>query len=331
MAKPGPKASWDIIRSVSVTEIAREANRPVSVAVIGPPALRAEAVQALFKSEVPAQTEDGQPILTALPEPAFIQGYEAVDEEAKFPQQEGVFDFVIDVGGQRDAPPAGLVIYSLSELGGWDSTLDRILDDKPTLMLALARNFPAFRRRVAQRIISETASANAKFSLVTGIAEAFPLLREIGFPVAILSDVIVLTKNQALMSLRLAAAYGLPLDYQARLKDLLPILANALGWRALARELVGLVPVVGVLIKPTIAYAGTATLGKAAQLYYETGERITPSHAKQIYEEAYRIGKTRVKELAANLRRSRKSKAQVLPDQVENQEMAPNEKREELL
>jgi len=299
--KPGPMGSWNLIKSVSVTAIAREANRPVSIAIIGPAERRAEAIQALFTSPGPdsGTTEE---MSLALPETPFIQGYDSLSEEAKFPRQVGVYDFVIDVGGSREGAPEDVIVYSIAELGGWEATLDRILEDKPTLMLALGRNFPVFRRRVAQRVINETAGANAQFSLVTGIAEAFPLLHEIGLPAVVLSDVIVLTKNQTLMTLRLAATYGLPLDYKSRLKELGPILVNALGWRSVARELAGLIPVIGFLLKPTIAYAGTVTIGKTAQLYYETGEQVTSAQARRIYKEAYEVGKGRVRELAASLR-----------------------------
>ncbi len=289
MGKPGPKGAWDIIKSMSVTEIAREANRPLSVAVVGPEAVRAEAIRALFQTD--AQDGLALPSPVAVPEPAFVQGYESLTEDAKFPRQTGVYDFVIDVGnGSREGAPEGLVVYSVAELGGWEATLDRIMEDKSALVMALARNFPVFRRRAAQKIISDTASANAQFSLVTGVAEAFPILREIGFPGAALSDVIILTKNQTLMTLRLAAAYGLPLDYKSRMKEIAPILANAFGWRAIARELVGLIPVVGFLAKPAIAYAGTATVGRAAQLYYETGEQVTSAQAKRNLQRIAGIG-----------------------------------------
>ena len=303
---PRPKGAWDIIKSVSVTAIAREADRPLSVAVIGPPERREEAIRALFTPDATHPQEAGQPPAPlSLPQSPFIQGYDSLSEEAKFPRQAGVYDFVIDVGVGREGAPADLVVYSLAELGGWEATLDRILDDKPNLMLALGRNFPTFRRRVAQKIINDTSSANAQFSLVTGVVEAFPILREIGLPGAAFSDVIVLTKNQTLMTLRLAATYGLPLDYKSRMKELAPILINSFGWRAVARELVGLIPVVGFFAKPAIAYAGTATVGRAAQLYYETGEKVTSAQAKKIYQEALAVGRVRVRELASSMRKGR--------------------------
>jgi uncharacterized protein (DUF697 family) len=299
---PGPKGFWDILKSVSVTEIAREANRPVSLAVVGPPERRAEALQALFGEDMPGRLAD---TARALPESPFVQGYDAMTAEAKFPRQPGIYDIVIDVGGDRTDAPEGTPIYTISELGGWESTLERILDDKPGLILPLARNFPVFRRRVSQLLIAQTAGVNAQFALITGVAEQIPLLGAIGLPTTSISDIIVLTKNQIMLVLRLAAAYGLEVDYKSRSKELIPILGNAFGWRAIARELVGAVPVIGFLPRAMIAYAGTVTVGRAAQLYYETGEQVTAAHARKLYRDAYEASRERVKAMAESLRGGR--------------------------
>jgi uncharacterized protein (DUF697 family) len=299
----GAKGFWDIIKSVSVAEIAREANRPLSVAVVGTPERRAEAMQRLFAAEEQARNAEIVKA-RALPEPPFVQGFDGMSEEAQFPRQAGVFDLVIDVGGGREGAPEGTLIYSVVELGGWEQTLDRILEDRPELALPLARNFPVFRKRVAQRLITQTATANAQFALVTGVAEALPITA-ILLPVNSLSDIVILTKNQVMLTLRLAAAYGLSVDYKSRMKELAPILANAFGWRAIARELVGAVPFIGFLPRAMIAYAGTVTVGKAAQFYYETGETVTTSQVKRLYQEAYEASREKVRALAETLRGGR--------------------------
>ena len=298
---PGPKGFMAIMKSVSVTEIAREAQRPISVAVIGAQERREEAIQALYGTDLPGQLADA-PQARALPEQPYVQGYDAMTVEAKYPRQPGIYDFVIDVGGGREGAPEGTLVYSIAELGGWESTLERILDDQPALLLPLARNFPVFRRRVAQRLITQTATVNAQFSLITGIVEQIPFMGWIGLPGTALSDIIVLTKNQIMLALRLAAAYGLEVDYASRLKELAPIIANAFGWRAVARELVGAVPVIGFLPRAMIAYAGTVTVGKAAQFYYETGEEVTAAQARRLYRDAYAAGRDRVRALADKLR-----------------------------
>ena len=284
----GTKGFWDVIKKVSVAEIAKEANRPLSMAIVGTPEQRSEAIKALCLEQ-------------ALPDATYIEGFEAMTEEAGFPRQPAVFDFVIDMGTGRSGAPEGVLIYAVEELGGWESTLERILDDRGELALPLARNFPAFRRPVSQRIIAQTATANAQFALITGITAAVPLL---GFllPVNGLSDILILTKNQSMMALRLAAASGLSVDPKKRMKELAPILGNAFGWRAIARELVGIVPGVGFLIKAMIAYAGTVTVGKAVQIYYETGEQVTTAQLRRFYQEAYIASKDKVRAIADSLR-----------------------------
>ncbi len=296
----GPKDFWKVISSVSIAEISRAAERPLSVALIGPDELRRVATQALYADDAQGKITEGK--VRSLPQSPFVQGYDALTEAAGFPQTAGVFDLVIDLGVGREAAPDGLLIYALGDIGGWDATLDRILEDRPDLSLALARNFPVFRRRVANRIILETATANAQFSLITGVTAAFPLLGAL-LPISALSDILALTKNQAMMTLRLAAAYGLSLDYKSRMKEVAPVLLNAFGWRAVARELIGALPFGGFIAKGVISYAGTVAIGKATQAYYETGEKVTGEQARRYYLEAYAAGKERVKALAANLRK----------------------------
>jgi uncharacterized protein (DUF697 family) len=299
----GAKGFWDIIRSISVADIARQANRPISVAIVGDAEKRAEAAQALYAVERMGQLIEPDKA-RALPESPFVQGFDSTATEGGFPDQPGVFDFVIDVGEGRHETPSGTTVYALSELGGWDATLDRILEDRPELALPLARNFPVFRRRVAQRIITETATANAQFALITGVTEAIPITA-ILLPVNSLSDIVILTKNQAMMVLRLAAAYGLSVDYKSRMKEVAPILGNAFGWRAIARELVGAVPFVGFVVRAMISFAGTVTVGKAAQYYYETGENLTSAQARHLYRDAYQSSRDKVRSLADSLRNSR--------------------------
>jgi uncharacterized protein (DUF697 family) len=312
MARIGSaKGFWEILKSVSITEISQQAHRPIHLAIVGAQASRQTAITALLSGPQPG-SEPEEPIRRALPEPSAIQEYDSTAEEAGFPQNPGVFDLVIDVGGGRLEPPTGTAIYSLEELGGWTATLNRILEDRPELALALARNFPAFRRRVAQQIISETAMANAQFALLTGITAALPITA-ILLPVSSLSDIVILTKNQAMMTLRLAAAYGLPVDYLSRSKEALPLLGNALGWRALARQIVGAVPVAGVPLRAMIAYAGTVTVGKAVTTYYESGESLTSQQARQLYREAYEESREKVRALANALLKSRPDARKRLP------------------
>jgi uncharacterized protein (DUF697 family) len=298
----GAKGFWNILKSVSVTEITREANRPVNIAIVGTPESRAEAMTRLYQTENASTTgEELEPVQKAIASP-FIHTFDSTSPDAGFPDQPGMFDFVIDTGGGRSEATVPAPIYSVDEMGGWDEMIGHILEDRHDLALALARNLPALRPRVAQNIIQATATANAQFALVTGVAEAIPLAAWL-LPVNSLSDIVVLTKNQTLMVLRLAAIYGLSLDYRSRMKEVAPILGNAFGWRAIARELTGAIPFVGFLVRASIAYAGTVTVGKAAQVYYETGETLTRAQLRKLYHDAYDGAREKVRKLAGSTRR----------------------------
>ncbi|NLG66575.1 MAG: hypothetical protein GX536_02560, partial [Actinobacteria bacterium] len=48
-----------------------------------------------------------------------------------------------------------------------------------------------------------------------------------------------------------------------------------LGFRAVARQLMGLVPGVGWAVKGGVGYAGTKALGEAAFRYFESGAALS--------------------------------------------------------
>jgi hypothetical protein len=59
-----------------------------------------------------------------------------------------------------------------------------------------------------------------------------------------------------------------------------------MGWRTLARQLVGFVPVAGPLAKASIAWSGTWIVGELCRLYYEMGERMPEHVLKHVEQEA---------------------------------------------
>ena len=83
------------------------------------------------------------------------------------------------------------------------------------------------------------------------------------------ADFPVLTLNQIRLVLRLAAAHGVEVD-QDRWPEVLATVGAGLGFRAVARQLVGAIPVAGWLVKGTVAYAGTRAVGEAAHRYFHT-------------------------------------------------------------
>jgi uncharacterized protein (DUF697 family) len=69
--------------------------------------------------------------------------------------------------------------------------------------------------------------------------------------------------------LRIALAYGEQIDNR-RAVELIGVVGAGFGFRAVARELLDLIPVAGWAVKGAIAYSGTKAIGEAAVRYFET-------------------------------------------------------------
>jgi uncharacterized protein (DUF697 family) len=98
------------------------------------------------------------------------------------------------------------------------------------------------------------------FARKNGLIGAAVFIPGVDFP--------VLTANQLRLVLRICASYGLEIDKE-RAPEIVATIATGLGARAIARELVGAVPVAGWLLKGALAYAATKALGEATIKYCE--------------------------------------------------------------
>ena len=78
----------------------------------------------------------------------------------------------------------------------------------------------------------------------------------------------MLTLNQIRLVLRLAAAHGVEID-QSGCPRCSRRSGPGFGFRAVARRLLGAVPVAGWLVKGAVAYAGTRAVGEAARRYFQ--------------------------------------------------------------
>jgi uncharacterized protein (DUF697 family) len=271
------KKFWKTTKEFSIAGIVQEAARPFNIAIVGTPEKREQILRHLF----PGYSEDD-----VIPERSLVKAFESTSEESGFPQDAGPEYLVIDAGDGRSLATIGTPIYSISELGDWERVSERILDQRPDLALSLARRFPGLRPAVSERIIKDAARANAEFAMLNALPGVIPIVAPL-LPVASIGDIFMLTKNQAMMLYKLAAIHELPLDMRSRSKDMAPLLGNAFGWRAIARELIGMVPGgVGLVARGAIAYAGTMALGKALLRFYQTGEKPTRAVFKELYEEA---------------------------------------------
>jgi uncharacterized protein (DUF697 family) len=208
------------------------------------------------------------------------------------------YDFVLVEPGQL-LPLNGHIF----EPGNEDSLITRIVSRHEKLELALARTFPRFRPAVASRVIGRVARENALFSIVTALPNVVPNLLELPWAVGeFATDTAFLTTNQIRMALLLAAAHGQPVGYMEQKTQIAGIVAGAFGWRAIARELVGKIPLGGGLIpKAAVAFAGTYVVGLGLDKLNRTGDRLSRQERRDAYADAFVTGKQVVRELAPGL------------------------------
>jgi hypothetical protein len=175
-----------------------------------------------------------------------------------------------------------------------------ILEENPDLELALARTFPLFRGPASSHIIHNVAKENALFALVTALPNVVPSVLDLPWAVGeFATDTAFLTMNQFRMALQLAAAHSRPVGYKEQKYELGTILAGAFGWRALARELVGKIPLGGGLIpKAAVAFAGSYVVGLGLEKFNRTGNGMTRQQSRDAYAAAFEHGKKVAGELA---------------------------------
>jgi uncharacterized protein (DUF697 family) len=197
------------------------------------------------------------------------------------------------------AAPEGLSIPGHVRVGAFDEAgLDvlaaTLLKAVPVdLRLPLARQLPAVRGRYFDILIDETARANATYSLTTGVAEIVPVLN---VPLN-LGDMIVLTKNQLMMAYRLVLASGRDGDPRDLVAELLALLGGGFLFRQLARQLVGMIPIVGIVPKVAIAYGGTWAIGRAVVLWLTEGRAVTSDLVRSLANEGLVRGRAIAREL----------------------------------
>jgi uncharacterized protein (DUF697 family) len=162
-----------------------------------------------------------------------------------------------------------------------------VLELLAELLMPLARQFPLFRAPVARQMINETSFSNAGYSLTTGLAGVVPALI---VPMNI-SDMLVLSKAQAFLVYKLGLAFGFSTEWRDYLAEFGSIIGSGFMWRQLARQLVGLIPVWGIVPKVGVAYAGTYVVGHAVLRWYLTGKHVTPQQMREFYLQAFEKGK----------------------------------------
>ena len=256
---------WNIVRGADTSSLVRLAALPVSLAVIGEQASFEQLCSRLGSAADAVRIHHGQPI---------------EDRE-----------------GQIILDAVKLIDLSSAD---FNRALSAIVIRHAERRIALAAKFPAFRVPVANMLSHERAVENARTAAISALPGVIPLTDWL-LPAAAAGDIYVLTNNQILLLLEVATCYGRSPDAKARIKELLPVIGSAFGWRAVARELLGVVPGgVGGAGKAVVAYAGTYSIGRAASYYYSGGTAaVTKEKLRSIYRAALADGIVRAKEFLA--------------------------------
>ncbi len=276
---PNPLQFWKIVKEINPATIREESELPFRVAAIGTGEQmellrRLAGLEPLLERQKAGQAwyEAGLPLTdtawTWLPRCRFALSL-------------------------SDIPDAPVSVWRLEPQNPEVYTLQirSILNRHKDLALALPRAVPMFRREASERVIQATAVTNTKIAVASALPGVLPAIAFL-LPVTSVPDMALLTKNQMMMCLRLAAVYGLDIDLTARMRELGPVVGAAFGWRALAREIVGVVPGgFGAVAKGGIAYAATVATGRAARALFETGQRPTDAQRRAWYHEALEKGR----------------------------------------
>lgn len=198
--------------------------------------------------------------------------------------------------------PPGAFVYQPANP---EAAICAILDKKQELEIPLARQFPVFRRTVVTRVIQRTSRENAMFSLVTALPNVVPNLLELPWAVGeFATDTAFLTINQVRMAFLIAAANNKPVGYTEQKLELATIAAGAFGWRAIARELIGKIPLGGGLIpKAAVSFAGTYVVGLSLERLHRTGSAMGKAETRDAYTIALEQGKGIAKSLFSGLKK----------------------------
>ncbi len=316
---------WRTVKEVDLDAIRREAARRAHVLVIGESTAEADALA--------VRLAEGQPdptlYLTAIDAPLAALGLKHIHPGGReAPADEPTLVIAVTRGRELSADlraarkqwaERGAPILTVS-VGGHEPdgsvrangllarvTIDRMDDEgfghvadailrvvENGQRLGLGRRFPALRPKVFDALIEDTARANAGYAFSTGLAEIVPIL---DIPLNI-GDIVVLTKNQLMMSYRIALAAGKTGQARELLGEIAGVLGGGLLFRQAARQLVGLLPAIGLVPKVAVAYGGTWAIGRAVVLW-ATGQGA-PSRAR--LKQLSREGLARGRELARSFK-----------------------------
>ncbi len=330
---------WKNVRELDLRPIRESAEQPVRIALLGAegsgrhtlaaqmrvdparPSMETQSPLLIGGLEMTAEVAESDLVILVLDALAgdFGREQELARSLANSEKKALVYVNKIDLLDERQVPEIWLSDKAIRVVSGSaiaPGSLTRrfvpaVIDLLPDRLLALGRQFPLFRVPIAHQLIVETCFSNAAYSLSTGLAEVVPI-----FDVPLnLADMIVLTKAQAFLVYKLGLVFGFSTRWQDYVAEFGSVIGGGFMWRQLARFLVGLIPVWGIVPKVGVAYSGTYVVGNAVLQWYLTGRHLTRQQMRELSAQAFSRGKTLAHNLLARAPRPRlgRRKAAALP------------------
>jgi uncharacterized protein (DUF697 family) len=311
---------WRVLKEADLNKVRREAERPFQMLLVAEDVGAAERLGVLLSGPEttrhpwllpadPAETRralgsrtlDLAVVLSPIPDPSPALAL-AVDalREAKVPVVMVVFgsqSSTVTVAWPGEAARVAVVALEPSAVPAVAQAL--LAAVSPGMRLALARHLVPLREPLFAELIEETAKTNAMYALTTSLAEVVPVL---DVPLN-LADIVVLTKNQLVMSYRIAVASGKKGTPRELVGEVLGVIGAGFLFRQGARQLVGLIPVAGIVPKVAVAYAGTLAIGKVVVAWAAYGTALEPGAVKKFYRQALSQAKDLAQALVAQARK----------------------------
>ncbi len=225
---------------------------------------------------------------------------------------------------QQEWPGSHVLLGSTNDTGFLQREfIPAVLEHLPQQHLALGRQFPIFRLPIAHQLINDTCFSNAAYSFSTGVAQIVPVL---DIPLTV-TDMIVLTKSQAFLAYKLGLLFGFSTRWQDYVTEFGGVIGGGFVWRQIARQLVGLIPVWGIIPKVAISYSGTYVVGHAILGWYITGRHLTAKQMRALTSQAFTRGKDYARKIRKKLPnpKSGKRKKGVLPGSQANPKLTQGE------
>jgi len=208
--------------------------------------------------------------------------------------------------GPSSPPPAGAwseyVVPAIAREPLRSRLFPHLVECSRGVEIAVGRHLPVLRDSVAAKLTRDAANNALKVAVASAVVDHIPLVGIVLGAFASAGDMVAITGIQVMLMLHIEATYGRDPDVQ-RTWQLLPVIGGGFGWRTLARELVGFVPVAGIPIKGAIAYAGTIVVGEGVTFLHEHGHYMTKVQASVLYEHAKNDALHFARELIAKIRK----------------------------